>query len=74
METINNNLITGKIVWFNETKNFGWIGVKGRTDIFFHRKELQNASSVFMGDQVQFEVGKNSKGDCAKNVRLINPE
>ena len=54
-------------------RNFGFIGVDGRDDVFFHASALQDSSydDLRVGQQVEFEIENDprGKGDRAANVR-----
>lgn len=57
-------------------KGFGFIkaeGEKGGKDLFFHRNSLEGVEfgSLFVGQEVEFETGQDSKGrPQANKVRL----
>jgi CspA family cold shock protein len=54
-------------------RNFGFIGVEGRDDVFFHASALQDSSfdSLREGQRVEFDIEADprGKGDRAANVR-----
>lgn len=54
-------------------RNFGFIGMDNRDDIFFHASALQDSTfdSLRVGQQVEFDVESDprGKGDRAANVR-----
>ena len=54
-------------------RNFGFIGLEGRNDVFFHASALQNTDfdSLRVGQRVEFDVEADprGKGDRAANVR-----
>ncbi len=54
-------------------RNFGFIGMEGRDDVFFHASALQETSfdSLRVGQTVEFDVEADprGKGDRAANVR-----
>ncbi|MDD3694135.1 MAG: cold shock domain-containing protein [Candidatus Pacebacteria bacterium] len=54
-------------------KGFGFIGVEGEKDYFFHMNEVENArfEELNEGDQVQFEVAEGPKGLSAVKVTRI---
>ncbi len=55
-------------------RGFGFIGVEGRDDVFFHTSSLQDVrfDELRVGQQVEFEIENDprGKGDRAANVRL----
>ncbi|MBA2364731.1 MAG: cold shock domain-containing protein [Chloroflexia bacterium] len=54
-------------------RNFGFIGMEGRDDVFFHASALQESSydDLRVGQTVEFDVEADprGKGDRAANVR-----
>jgi CspA family cold shock protein len=67
----NNIIHTGKVVFYNTERAFGFIhdSITNR-DLFVHRTGLIN--SIKMDDEVTFEIGRNLKGLFATNVRVVN--
>ncbi len=64
----------GKIKFFNSAKGYGFITMEGNKDIFFHVSELldQDDSIGLMTDnEVEFEIGKGTKGDKAVKIKKI---
>ncbi len=63
---------TGRIKRLTD-RNFGFIGVDGRDDVFFHASALLDSSfdSLREGQTVEFdvEVDPRGKGDRAANVK-----
>lgn len=55
-------------------RNFGFIGLDDRDDVFFHASALQDTSfdDLRVGQQVEFDVENDprGKGDRAANVRV----
>ena len=59
----------GTVKFFNETKGFGFIKVKGSgEEIFVHVSGLQD--TIKENDEVVFETQEGKKGLNAVNVRL----
>jgi cold shock CspA family protein/uncharacterized LabA/DUF88 family protein len=46
---------------------------KGGPELFFHHSDLKNRrfDEVCVGDPVEFEIGANQRGECAKEVRVV---
>jgi len=58
-------------------KGFGFIKAEDEKDLFFHRNELEGVdySSLREGQEVEFEIGQDSKGrPQAVKVRLAEAE
>ena len=66
-----NKLHTGKVVFYNTEKAFGFITDSlTNKDMFVHRTGL--IDSIKMNDEVTFEISRNEKGLYATNVRVVN--
>ena len=64
----------GKIKFFNKEKGFGFIEFnKSEKDLFFHISDVRQGDkdSITENMNVEFEIGENQKGRCAKNVKLL---
>jgi len=59
----------GKVINFNTQKGFGFIDRQelGKDNLFFHKSSTIDDLSV--GDDVQFDLGRNTKGESAINVK-----
>jgi len=68
--------MNGTVKSFDVLKNFGFIAPADETrDVFVHRNDLVNATSVQRGDRVQFEAGRDERGRTkAVNVRVVGPD
>jgi CspA family cold shock protein len=62
----------GKVKWFSQRKNYGFIEVEGEDDVFVHASALADgAESLNEGDQVEFDIVEGKKGRKAENVKLL---
>jgi len=62
----------GKVKFFNNMKNFGFIEPdEGDDDLFVHRSDLEGVNYLNEGDVVEFEVGEGEKGPRAMNVKKV---
>ena len=60
----------GKVIWYNETKGFGFIKSQGGKEFFVHRTGLLSPFSGLQTDQeVVFDVKQGEKGEVAYNVK-----
>ena len=69
------NRYNGTVKWFNSEKGFGFIQIENTNqDVFVHYKEINQTGygrvSLEENQRVSFELGKNEKGEYAKNVEL----
>jgi cold shock CspA family protein len=60
-------MMYGKIKFFDEVKNFGFIVDESGVNWFFGRNNLLEAF-IEKGQSVEFEEGKNQRGVCATNI------
>ena len=63
---------TGVVTRVNE--GYGFISPrKGGPSLFFHCSDLKNRKfdDVRVGDPVEFEIGTNQRGECAREVRVV---
>jgi cold shock CspA family protein len=67
-------MATGRVLWFNNSKGYGFIGREdGGDDVFVHATGVPHGcGSLKEGDKVAFEVmiGRGGKQQAA-NIRLI---
>ena len=65
----------GKVKWFDKRRGFGFIYAEdGKTELFVHYSDIQQEKGFkFLddGQDVEYEVGSNEKGEKAINVKAI---
>jgi len=66
-------MVKGKVKWFNDSKGFGFLEQENGDDVFCHFSAItgDGFKSLQEGDDVEFEVVKGPKGLQAANVRKI---
>ena len=66
-------MIKGVVKWFDPRKGFGFIEMEGGKDIFVHHTEIQGEGfrTLDEGQEVEFEIKNNEKGDYAANVTKV---
>lgn len=69
------NIIKGKVKWFNEAKGFGFIEQENGPDIFVHYSEIASCGfkSLSEGQSVQFTLEQGEKGLEAKHIITCGP-
>ena len=67
---MSNELISGTVKWFNDSKGFGFIEREGGPDVFVHYRAINGTGrrSLRDGQAVTFEVTEGAKGPQALNV------
>lgn len=63
----------GKVKWFNATKGYGFIERSEGKDVFVHFSAIQGDGykTLKEGQEVEFDVVADSKGEKAENVVKI---
>ncbi len=70
------NVMTGTVIWFNEKKGLGFIQRDdGEKDLFCHFSNIVAEEGAFRtltpGSKVSFTVGENHRGIQAENVVVL---
>jgi len=63
----------GKVKWFDNRKGYGFITPESGEDLFVHFSSIQGEGykSLEEGQDVEFEIQKDPKGEKAINVVMI---
>lgn len=66
-------MVRGKVKWYNEKKNYGFITTDDGKDVFVHKSALLDPTSTGLtdGQEVEFEVKNSPKGLQAANVKAL---
>jgi len=64
------NVHNGRVLWFNESKGFGFIRSNGGEDVFVHFSAILGAGfkTLLDGEDVEYEISSGSRGPIAVNV------
>lgn len=67
---MSDQLITGTVKWFNDSKGYGFLEREGGPDVFVHFRAINGEGHLSLkdGQQVSFEVVQGPKGPAAENV------
>jgi CspA family cold shock protein len=63
----------GVVKWFDEKKGYGFIARKTGGDVFVHYSDIsgQGFRTLSEGDNVEFTIKQNRKGQAATDVRKL---
>jgi CspA family cold shock protein len=63
----------GVVKWFNDKKGYGFISRESGKDIFVHHSSIvsEGFRSLKEGEQVEFSVKQDDKGQAAVDVRKV---
>lgn len=63
----------GVVKWFDEKKGYGFIARKTGGDVFVHYSDIsgQGVRTLSEGDNVEFTIKQNRKGQAATEVRKL---
>lgn len=70
---MSDELITGVVKWFNDSKGFGFIEQENGADVFVHFRAINGDGhrSLKDGQSVSFNVVDGDKGLQAENVTAL---
>lgn len=70
---MNFQMETGKIVWYDRKKGYGFIAGPDGSDIFIHHSSLASdcPKELDEGDLVSFDAVDGERGPKAQNVHLV---
>ena len=68
-----NNMPTGTVKWFNESKGFGFISQESGPDVVVHFSAIIGAGfkTLAEGQTVEFTISQGEKGPQAENVVAV---
>ncbi len=65
-------MVRGKVKWYNDKKNFGFLTTDDGKDVFVHKTALEgSAESLTEGQEVEFEVKNSPKCLQAASVKPV---
>jgi CspA family cold shock protein len=71
----NQDMATGTVKWFNDSKGFGFIAPEGGgEDLFAHFSAIQGQGfkTLKEGQRVTFDITTGPKGQQASNIRAAD--
>jgi CspA family cold shock protein len=69
-----NDMATGTVKWFNDSKGFGFITPDdGSKDLFAHHTSIQGSGykSLKEGQKVSYDATQGQKGPAATNIKPL---
>ncbi len=65
-------MVRGKVKWYNDKKNYGFLTTDDGKDVFVHKSALEGGlSALTEGQEVEFEVNNSPKGLQAASVKPV---
>ena len=63
----------GKVKWFSNQKGYGFITPESGNDVFVHFSAItgEGYKTLEEGQEVEFDIQKDDKGEKAVNVRRV---
>ena len=63
----------GKVKWFSNQKGYGFITPESGNDVFVHFSAItgDGYKTLEEGQEVEFDIQKDDKGEKAVNVRRV---
>lgn len=63
----------GSVKWFSKNKGYGFIQRENGSDIFVHYSNINIEGFKVLedGQEVEFGVGSNEKGEYAEDVQVV---
>jgi CspA family cold shock protein len=67
-------VMRGKVKWYSPEKGFGFIQSTSSEEIFVVYTSIikKGFKALVKGQEVEFELGRDSRGKCAINVKIID--
>lgn len=73
---MSDQLVEGRVKWFNKEKGFGFIQMpNGALDVFVHANQLRKSGLTFSleeGEAVKFYMNSGDKGPFATNISKVS--
>ena len=61
----------GTVKWYNSYKGYGFIEGEDGEDVFIHRTAIPMDTSLYEGDQVEYEIENSERGPKAINLKKL---
>jgi len=61
----------GTVKWYNDMKGYGFIEGEDGTDVFVHRTAIPEGTSLYEGDEVEYEIEESDRGQRATNIKKL---
>lgn len=61
----------GTIKWYNSMKGYGFIKGEDEKDVFVHRSDIPEGTSLTEGDNVEYDIEKTDRGVKATNIKKL---
>ena len=61
----------GTVKWYNAMKGYGFITGEDGKDIFVHRSAIPEGTTLYEGDEVEYEIGDTERGSQARDIKKL---
>ncbi|AKJ63956.1 GIY-YIG nuclease family protein [Kiritimatiella glycovorans] len=63
---------TGRVIWFDRSRGFGFVSCDKQPDVFLHRSQLSSSDQELAtpGAEVTFLLGRRPQGPCAIDAKI----
>lgn len=61
----------GTVKWYNSAKGYGFIKGEDEKDVFVHRSDIPEGTTLNENDEVEYEIEKTERGTKAVSIKKL---